>query len=69
MTLEEIKVAIRGRIPFVIKMTGGEKYTVTDPYQIALGKTFVMVVDQKSLPHLLPLRRMTGLSYLEASKS
>ena len=50
-------------------MADGHNYKVTDRYRIALGSTYVMVVDEKDLPHVLPLLTMTGLSYLKASRS
>jgi hypothetical protein len=49
-------------------MADGEKYDVTDRNKIALGGTYVMVVDQLDLPHVLPLLTMTGISYLKAGK-
>jgi hypothetical protein len=68
MTRERIRVAVQKGIPFVIRMADGEKYEVTNSYQIALGKTFVVVVDKHDLPHVLPLRTMTGISYLKPAK-
>ncbi len=59
---------MRGGIPFVIRMAEGEKYEVTDQYKIALGRTYVMVVDKQDLPHVLPLLTMTGISYLKGRK-
>lgn len=69
MTRDRVQTAISEGIPFVIKMADGEKYTVTDRSRIALGGTYVMVVDDKDLPHVLPLLTMTGISYLAAGKS
>jgi hypothetical protein len=69
MTRDRIQVAINEGIPFEIKMADGRKYRVTDSYQIALGSTYVMVVDEKDLPHVLPLLTMTGISYLNPSRS
>ncbi len=55
---------MREGVPFVIKMADGNQYTVTDRAHIALGSTYAMVVDEKDLPHVLPLLTMTGISYL-----
>jgi len=68
MTRDRIQVAIQEGIPFAIKMADGRQYKVTDSYKIALGKTYVMVIDQRDLPHVLPLLTMTGISYLKPSK-
>ena len=65
MTKDHIQTAIKEGIPFLIKMADGEKYEVTDPYQIALGKSNVIVVGKDDMPHILPLLTMTGISYLK----
>ena len=64
MTRDQIQLAVKEGIPFVIKMADGEKYEVADISQIAFGKTFVIVVND-DLPHVLPLLTMTGLTYLK----
>ena len=64
VTIDEIKVAVQEGIPFVVKMADGRRYTVTDRHRVALAPTSIMVVDEKDLPHMLPLRTMTGISYL-----
>lgn len=68
MTRDHIQTAINEGVPFVIRMADGEKYTVTDRQRIALGGSYVMVVDDKDLPHVLPLLTMTGISYLKADR-
>jgi len=68
MTKDRVQVAVQEGIPFVIRMADGEKYEVTDSYKIALGKTYVVVVDKHDLPHVLPLLTMTGISYLKPAK-
>jgi len=65
MTRDRIQVAISEGIPFEIRMADGRKYRVTEEYRIALGSTYVMVVDEKDLPHVLPLLTMTGISCLK----
>ena len=65
---ERVQNAIREGIPFVITMADGNQYEVTDPYQIALGRTCVMVVDKQDLPHILPLLTMTCINYLKAAE-
>lgn len=69
MTKDRIDIAIKEGIPFEIKMADGEKYRVSESNQIALGKTFVVVIDKHDLPHVLPLLTMTGISYLKPSKN
>ena len=68
MTKDKIQIAINEGIPFVIKMADGIQYKVTDRYRIALGNTYVIVVDEQDLPRMLPLLTMTGISYLEPKK-
>ena len=68
MTRDKIETAINEGIPFLIKMADGEKYEVADRYQVALGKTTVIVVGQDDMPHILPLLTMTGISYLKSAK-
>ena len=67
MTRDKIQTSIKEGIPFLIKMADGEKYEVTDRYQIALGNTTVIVVGKDDMPHVLPLLTMTGISYLKES--
>ena len=68
MTRDKIQTAINEGIPFLIKMDDGEKYEVADRYQVALGKTTVIVVGKDDMPHILPLLTMTGISYLKSAK-
>ncbi|MGZ8938930.1 MAG: hypothetical protein ACXW32_06945 [Limisphaerales bacterium] len=65
MTLAKVKRAINEGTPFVIKMADGEKHEVYDQFQIALGKTAVVVIGKDDCPHILPLLTMTGISYLK----
>ena len=69
MTRSTIETAIREGIPFVIKMADGEKYEITDPLKIALGKIYVMLVGKDTNPHVLPMLTMTGISYLPNAQS
>lgn len=66
MTKDKIQTAINEGIPFVIRMADGEKYEVRDRYQIALGRTTVIIVGEDDMPHILPLLTMTGISNLPA---
>ena len=68
MTRDKIQTAIKEGIPFLIGMADGEKYEVADRYQIALGKTTVIVVGNDDMPHMLPLLTMTGISYLKSAQ-
>ena len=49
-------------------MADGAKYRVRERYQVAAGRTSVVVFDDRDLAHLLPLLTMTGLSYLKPSR-
>lgn len=68
MTKDQIQTAIEEGIPFLIRMADGEKYEVAHRYQIALGRTAVVVMGKDDMPHILPLLTMTGISYLKAKK-
>jgi hypothetical protein len=64
MTRDALDTAVREGIPFVINMADGKSYQVTDERKIAIGRTRVVVLDERDLPHVLPMLTMTGLSYL-----
>ena len=64
MTRDAIETAVREGIPFIINMADGRQYEVHDKSRIAWGTTRVIVLDERDLPHMLPLLTMTGISYL-----
>ncbi len=64
MTRDQIQMAIDEGIPFEIKMADGAKYRVRERYQVAVGRTSVVVIDDKDLAHVLPMLTMTGITYL-----
>jgi hypothetical protein len=64
MTRDQIHTAINEGFPFEIKMTDGAKYLVREKFQVAVGRTSVVVFDDKDLAHILPLLTMTGITYL-----
>ncbi len=68
MTRDQIETAIREGIPFQIKMADGRVYEVAQRYQIALGRTSVIVVGKDDMPHILPLLTMTGISYIRSKR-
>ena len=65
MTRDQIQVAIKEGVPFEMRMADGEKYKVREPYQVAVGRTSVVVFDDKDLAHILPLLTMTGITNLK----
>lgn len=65
MTRDQIQMAINEGIPFEIKMADGAKYRVRERYQVAVGRTSVVVIDAKDLAHVLPMLTMTGITYLK----
>jgi ribosomal protein S4E len=69
MTRDHVINAIEEGIPFQINMADGKSYLVSDKYRVSLGKTTVVVVDEKDCPHLLPLLTMTGISYVNGKHS
>ena len=64
MTRDVLETAAREGVPFVIKMADGEKYRVNARDRIIVGNTRVVVMDDKDIPHVLPLLTMTGVSHL-----
>ena len=64
MTRDVLETAAGEGVPFVIKMADGEKYRVNARDRIIVGNTRVVVMDDKDIPHVLPLLTMTGVSYL-----
>jgi hypothetical protein len=68
MTREVIETAKKEGIPFAIKMADGREHRVDRSEQIHIAKTHVVVIDQQTLPHILPLLTITGLSYLKQPK-
>ncbi len=64
MTRDVIETAMREGIPFAINVADGRRYEVRGEHRIALGATRVVVLDDRDLPHVLPLLTMTGVSYL-----
>ena len=65
MTRDKIETAVREGIPFLISMADGKSYEVHSQFQIAFGSTSVIVIDDRDLPHILPMLTMTGISYLK----
>ncbi len=64
MTRDAIETAVREGIPFALNMADGKSYEVREQHRIAIGRTRVVVLDDRDLPHVLPMLTMTGISYL-----
>jgi hypothetical protein len=64
MTRDAIQTAVREGIPFVINLADGKSYEVREPYKIAIGAARVVVLDERDLPHVLPMLTMTGIDHL-----
>ena len=64
MTRDTIDTAVREGDPFVINMADGKSYEVREAAKIAIGRTRVVVLDERDLSHILPMLTMTGISYL-----
>jgi hypothetical protein len=65
MTRDQIHMALKKGVSFEIRMADGEKYKVREPFQVAVGRTSVVVFDDKDLAHILPMLTMTGIMYLK----
>ncbi len=64
MTRDALQTAVREGIPFMINMADGKSYEVREPWKIAVGRTRVVVLDDRDLPHILPMLTMSSISYL-----
>jgi len=69
MTHDVVETAIREGIPFAINMADGRQYEVHARDRIILGKTRLVLMDDRDLPHVLPLLTMTGVSYLPTDRN
>jgi hypothetical protein len=67
MTREVIETAKKEGVPFSIKMADGREYPIPSADRIHIAKTHVVVIDDNTFPHILPLLTITGLSYLPPS--
>jgi hypothetical protein len=65
MTRDQVQMAIKEGFPFEIRMADGARYKVKEPHQVAVGRTSVVVFDERDLAHILPLLTMTGITYLK----
>ena len=63
MTRDQVAMAVKEGIPFLIRMADGQKYEVVENHQVALGKTSIAVFKD-DVAHILPLLTMTGITYL-----
>ncbi|HTG43280.1 MAG TPA: hypothetical protein VK633_01990 [Verrucomicrobiae bacterium] len=68
MTREVIETAKAEGLPFSIKMADGRHYRINRAEQIHIAETHVVVIDDRTLPHVLPLLTITGLRYLKTSR-
>jgi hypothetical protein len=68
MTRDVLDTAVREGIPFLIRMADGEKYEVPARDRIIVGASRVVLMDEKDIPHVLPLLTMTGVTYLRPQK-
>lgn len=66
MTRDVLETAVREGIPFLIRMADGEQYQVHSRDRIIVAGTRVVLVDDKDIPHVLPLLTMTGVTYLRS---
>ena len=64
MTRDALQTAVREGIPFAINMADGKSYEVHEQWKIAIGNARIIVLDDRDLPHMLPILTMTGISYL-----
>ena len=65
MTRDMIETAVREGVPFRVNMADGKSYEVRDQRRVLVGKAHLVMLDEKLLPHVLPMLTITGLDYLE----
>jgi hypothetical protein len=65
VTRKALDTAKQEGIPFSIKMADRREYRVNRAEQIHIARTHVVVIDDRTFPHILPLLTITGLSYLK----
>lgn len=68
MTRDALQTAVREGIPFAINMADGKTHEVREQWKIAIGNARIIVLDDRDLPHILPMLTMTGISYLPKDK-
>ena len=64
MTHDVLETAICEGIPFAINMADGRQYEVRARERVILAGTRIVLVDERDIPHVLPLLTMTGVTYL-----
>ena len=60
---KQLLEAMERGAPFVIKMADGTYHKVAGPNRVALGQRIAMVVTNDDLAHLVPLAKVTDVSY------
>ena len=66
MNRDVLETALKEGIPFVIKMSDGDRHVVKDRFGLALGRTRAVIFDDRDQPQALMFGDMTGVSYLTA---
>lgn len=64
MTHDVLETTIRERIPFAINMADGRQSETRSCERVILAGARIVLVDEKDIPHVLPLLTMTGVTYL-----
>ena len=65
MPPDYLQSAVCAGIPFVItKYADTKSYGAREAWEIAIGRTRVVVIDKRDPPHVFPRSTMTGISYL-----
>ena len=54
--------------PFVVVMTSGARYEVTDPYSLAAGMSMFAIYRPKSGLNLFPLHQISSVEVLERKR-
>ena len=60
---EKLLAAMESGIPFVIETSDGTRHKIAGRFRVALGQNIAMVIGQDELGHLVPLTKVTDISY------
>ena len=71
MNIENLKTALRERIPIEITTAAGNKFRVDDEFQVALNpkRGVAVVLREDGSPTLVSLLTITSLEYLNPGQS
>lgn len=64
----DIQTALR-EVPFTIHMADGRDYRVANERQIHIARNHIVFIDERVIPHMLPLLTITGITFGNTRKA